>query len=62
MNLRTPLQPCPFCASPDAHLLEVDCQAWAMVCTVCGSIGPVGRDQTLASALWNNRPSQPPAA
>lgn len=53
------IEPCPFCATPGAHPLEVDSDGWAMVCGTCGAIGPIGPQAEQARALWNARPAMP---
>lgn len=47
--------PCPFCAARTIHPLEVDSNAWAIICPACGAIGPVGRDIEETTQRWNER-------
>jgi hypothetical protein len=46
---------CPFCASPLAGIEELDAEAWAVVCSLCGGIGPVAQDRDDAVHRWNER-------
>lgn len=56
MPTSAPYLPCPFCAGEAIHLLEVDKDAWAIICPSCGAIGPAAQDAGGAGRLWNQRP------
>ncbi|HEX8986578.1 MAG TPA: hypothetical protein VF816_01350 [Rhodocyclaceae bacterium] len=50
------IAPCPFCRNPaPANPMEVDADAWAIVCPSCGAIGPVGPNEEEARRRWNLR-------
>ncbi|WP_373691537.1 Lar family restriction alleviation protein [Azonexus sp.] len=49
------LAPCPFCDGTDVGPIEIDVNAWAVVCRACRTLGPSGPDENLAIALWNTR-------
>lgn len=58
----TAILSCPFCASADVTVDEIDSDRWAVCCTDCGCIGPSVTDDGSAAlgekviALWNTRP------
>jgi hypothetical protein len=55
----TTVSPCPFCSRRDVRVIEVDGNAWAIVCAACGSIGPMGSNEEDARRRWNLRLATP---
>lgn len=45
------ISPCPFCGSSDTFLFESFVE-----CRCCDATGPVGKNELIAIAFWNNRP------
>jgi hypothetical protein len=46
---------CPYCAKPAGRLEHYDADQWAVTCTKCGGIGPLGPSPREAMVEWNNR-------
>lgn len=52
----TELRPCPFCGSLDLLVMSnVGPSDAATECIGCGAVGPDGRNDEEAAALWNKR-------
>ena len=49
------LKPCAHCAYDDPEYDEIRPGEFAVACSNCGAIGPVGDDMDQAAALWNQR-------
>jgi hypothetical protein len=53
--MTTPVAACPFCSHLHCEPFEIDRDMWAVMCSACYCIGPVGYCTGDAVEQWNLR-------